>query len=143
MIRQLLYILSFVLVVVISITGSGCELLCDGSDGEPTIALIINEPHSVSKIYALVNDRPGSKIGADNPTYADLPIDMNSESVIYVFEQQGQMDTLEIFYTIKTELESKACGIRVQAIDIEIGEKTTFADVVIQGDYDNTQIIIE
>ncbi len=140
--RPILYILSVFSLVVISIIGSGCSFFCDGSVGEPTFSLTISESLNVSKIYALVDNELGKQIGDNNPFYNELPVDMNSQSVVYVFEQSGQADTLEILYEIKTEVESRVCGLRVRTDNVELGARTTFTDVVIDDSYSYTEITV-
>ena len=125
------YVLS-ILLLAYGLTLMGClEEDCDFKE-EPLLYLSFEEAVSFSVVYGLKDTF--EPIQPEGEQIYWLPIDLNSDRTIYVFESDHHTDTLELLYEVNPGLESSRCGVTVSLENFTVGSKSTFDFVEVSSD---------
>lgn len=108
---------------------AGCKDECLYSR-EPELAVLviptINLPEGeFNRVYS----PDGREVPFRGNTYF-LPLSLHADSVTYLFESPGRVDSLTIFYTRRFFFESEKCGYVVEMNNFEREDsvRTTFGD---------------
>ena len=137
----------FVLLIVALTTvlaTSGCdEWYCDGSAGEPVFLIVYNAGGNVNQVYAEVNGSALPPVAGAQGTQFSLPIDLNNNSVTYVFQTTQGNKKMQVFYENSSDLESFDCGFRFSIKNPIIGSSDFTNPVISGGDFENYQITIQ
>jgi len=119
-----------ILLLFILMIGSGCdEWFCDGSNQEPqiTISYQING-RTVSNVTSVKDGVNLGQIQGANGSYFNLPIDLNANTVTYIFSVNvGGVfvdEKLQINYKTKSALQDLDCGFRFSINNVTIGENS-------------------
>jgi hypothetical protein len=112
---------------------AGCRDDCHSSR-EPELQVYVSPDPLVpfqgfQKVYA-----PGGKEVPLRQGQYFLPVSLHADSVTYLFQSAGKLDSLTIFYTRRFFFESEKCGFVAELEHFRPGRtvRTTFSNVQVQ-----------
>ena len=117
----------FIFFILTGLVLTGCRDECFYSR-EPELAVVMTpdpmgENFRFEKIYS-----PGGKEVVSRQGKYFLPVSLHADSVTYLFQSPGRIDSLTIFYTRRFFFESEKCGFVAELENVSTGRpvRTTF-----------------
>lgn len=124
--------------LILAFIWSGCHDDCGGFKEEPTVGAQFTSEQAFSRVYGVKDII--EPIPQQGNSFYNLPVNLNENTTLYLFESTNKTDTLELSYEVDVSFESKRCGFTAVLRGLAVGTKTTFDTVQIET---SSQITIE